>query len=55
MNAPDMTGATPLHRAAGAGRLEAVQVLMEQGRAALDAQVGWVPIRLWVICSEELL
>jgi ankyrin repeat protein len=54
VNAKDNTGSTPLHRAAGAGKAEAVQVLVEEGNAKVDAKdkTGATPLFVAVSCSQ---
>lgn len=50
VNAVDATGSTPLHRAVSTGRVEAARVLVEEGRAKVDAKdkAGCTPLLLAV-------
>ena len=54
VNAKDNTGSTPLHRAAGSGQAEAVQVLVEEGNAKVDSKdkTGATPLFVAVSCRE---
>lgn len=55
MNAKDKTGSTPLHRAASAGKFDAAQVLLEEGRARVDShdKTGSTALLVAVACRES--
>ena len=50
----DVTGSTPLHRAASAGKAEAVRTLVEEGRAKLEVadKQGQTPLFVAVSCDQ---
>jgi 26S proteasome non-ATPase regulatory subunit 10 len=54
VNAKDATGATPLHRAASAGKTEAVRVLVEECSAKIDCKdkTGATPLYVAVSCDH---
>lgn len=54
VNAKDKTGSAPLHRAASAGKLESVRVLVEEGNARIDThdKQGSTPLLVAVECGE---